>query len=374
MPKKVAIVHEMLVKLGGAEKVVQEFMKLFPDADIFTLMYDEKKVGKDFPKEIIHPQVFSLPSQKRYSWTKRQRLSINLMARSVEQLDLSQYDLVLCSSSSFAHGCITKPETQFIVYYHSPSGYLWHQTNEYKKMIGWSNWIKWFFLNKFFLKTRMWDFTASARVDTPVIASEIAGSRIKKYYNRDDYHVIYPPVETQRFQQAAKKYQNSQKDYYITISALTEWKKVDVIINAFNKMPDQHIKIIWIGDQEKQLRSMVTWNNIEFVWYKSGEELEKIIAESKWGIFSWVEDFWIAAVEVMAAGKPVFWIRQWWITETSIESKTWEFYDNEENFIEKFQNFHQNNIIWVYSPENCQNQAEKFSSDNFWKNILKLIK
>ena len=99
MPKKVAIVHEMLVKLGGAEKVVQEFMKLFSDADVFTLMYDEEKVKKDFPKEIIHPQVFTLPSQKRYSWTKRQRLSINLMAKSVEQLDLSEYDLVICSSS-----------------------------------------------------------------------------------------------------------------------------------------------------------------------------------------------------------------------------------------------------------------------------------
>lgn len=372
MPKKVAIVHEMLVKLGWAEKVVQEFMKLFPDADIFTLMYDEKKVEKDFPKEKIHPQVFSLPSQKRYSWTKRQRLSINLMARSVEQLDLSQYDLVLCSSSSFAHGCITKPETQFIVYYHSPSGYLWHQTNEYKKMIWWDKWLKWFFLNKFFLQTRIWDYTASSRVDIPVIASVIAAKRIKKYYNRDDYHVVYPPVETKRFSQAAKKYET--QDYYITISALTEWKKVDTIIKAFNQMPEQKLKIIWIWDQQKELMQLATSQNIEFVWYKSGEDLEKIVGESKWWIFSGVEDFGIAAVEVMSAGKPVFWINQWWITETSIAGKTWEFYKNENDFVEKFKIFHQNNIIWVYSPENCQNQAEKFSDENFGKNILKLIK
>jgi len=372
MSKKVAIVHEMLVKLWWAEKVVGEFMKLFPDADLFTLMYDEKKVAKDFPRWKIHPQVFTLPSQKRYSWTKRQRLSINVMARSVEQLDLSEYDLVLCSSSSFAHGCITKPETQFIVYYHSPSGYLWHQTNEYKKMIGWNSWIKSFFLNNFFLKTRIWDYTASARVDTPVIASKIASKRIKKYYNRNDFEIIYPPVETKRFITASQKF--TQKDYYITISALTEWKNVDVIIKSFNKMPEQKLVIVWVWDQEKKLKNLATSKNIKFVWYKSWSELEKIVCESKWGIFSWVEDFWIAAVEVMAGWKPVFWINQWWITETSIAGKTWEFYSSENDFIEKFTVFHQNNINWVYTKEKCQSQAEIFSNESFGKNILKLIK
>jgi len=139
-------------------------------------------------------------------------------------------------------------------------------------------------------------------------------------------------------------------------------------------MPELKLKIVGIGDQEKKLKELTTSQNIEFVWYKSGEDLEKIVAQSKWGIFSWVEDFGIAAVEVMAAGKPVFWINQGGITQTSIAGKTWEFYENENDFLEKFQSFHQNNIIGVYSPENCIQQAEKFSSDNFWKNILKLIK
>ena len=126
---KIAILHEMLVKFGGAENVVESFLKIFPDADLFTLVYDEKKMWWFFPKEKINTQVFSLPSQKRYNWTKKQRVCLPLMPRSIEQLDFSKYDIVLCSSSGFAHWAITKPETKFIVYYHSPARYLWDWTN-----------------------------------------------------------------------------------------------------------------------------------------------------------------------------------------------------------------------------------------------------
>lgn len=371
---KVAILHEMFVKMWWAEKVVESWMEIFPEAELFTLMYDEEKCYKIFPKEKFNSQVFNLPSQKRYSWTKRQRLSINLMAESIEKLDFSWFDLVLCSSSGFAHWAITKPETKFVVYYHSPSGYLWHQTNEYKRMIWFDKWIKAYFINKFFNKARIWDFISSARVDIPLIASEIAWKRIKKYYNRNDYKVIYPPVETSRFIEASKNYDT--KDYYITISALTEWKKVDLIVKSFNKMPDKKIKIIWVWAEEEKLKKLATSKNIEFVWYKSGKDLEKLICESKWWIFSWIEDFWIAAVECMAAGKPVFWINTWWITETSIAWKTWEFYDTEsvENFVFNFKNFDKNIGENKYKKEDCQERAKLFSKENHIKEIKEICK
>tara|TARA_Y100001960_G_scaffold332485_1_gene433147 strand:+ start:968 stop:1294 length:327 start_codon:yes stop_codon:yes gene_type:complete len=108
---------------------------MFPDADFFTLIYDEEKTGKIFSKNKINKQVFKLPSQKLYNITKKQRFCLPLMARSVEQLDLSTYDVVLCSSSGFSHGAITKPDTKFIVYYHSPARYMWDWTNEYKRDI-----------------------------------------------------------------------------------------------------------------------------------------------------------------------------------------------------------------------------------------------
>lgn len=136
---KVALVHEMLIKLGGAEKVLGNWKNLFPKADIFTLMYDEEKVSKVFPRESIHPQVFTCKTQKLYTLTKKQRLCLPFMARTIESFDFSEYDVVLVSSSGFAHGVITKPETKTIVYYHAPARYMWDWTNEYKKDIGAQN-------------------------------------------------------------------------------------------------------------------------------------------------------------------------------------------------------------------------------------------
>lgn len=111
-------------------------MTLYPEADVFTLIYDESQCGKIFPKEKIHPQVFPLRTQKIYSLTKKQRLCLPFMAQSIERLDLSAYDVVLVSSSGFAHGVITKPESKTIVYYHAPARYMWDWTNEYKRDIG----------------------------------------------------------------------------------------------------------------------------------------------------------------------------------------------------------------------------------------------
>ena len=152
---KIAILHEMLIKFGWAEKVIEDFLKIYPEADLFTLIYDEKKMWKFFPKQKIHPQVFTLFTQKIYNLFKKQRLCLTHMSKAVESLDFSWYDVVLCSSSWFAHGAITKPSTKFIVYYHSPARYLWDWTNEYKKDIWFNSWIKWYFLNSLFLKLRI---------------------------------------------------------------------------------------------------------------------------------------------------------------------------------------------------------------------------
>lgn len=132
---KIALIHEMLVKLGGAEKVLENWMYMFPDADIFTLIYDEEKVGKVFPRYKINSQVFSTRTQKLYKFLKKQRLCLPFMASSIESFDFSAYDVVLVSSSGFAHGVITKPETKTILYYHAPARYMWDWTNEYKRDI-----------------------------------------------------------------------------------------------------------------------------------------------------------------------------------------------------------------------------------------------
>ena len=376
---KVAILHEMLIKLGGAEKVVENFMKLFPDATIFTLIYDEKKCGKVFPREKISPQVWKSKTQKRYNLFKKQRFCLALMAISVENFDFSEYDLVICSSSWFAHWAITKPETKFVVYCHSPARYMWDWTNEYKRDLGLNSWWKKYFLKPFiertFYKNRQWDLMASSRADLIIANSKNTSNRIKKYYKRES-KILYPPVETQRFAKILEKnnFEKPFEKYYIIISALTEFKKIEIAISWFNKL-EENLLIIWAGDFRENLEKLTKKENIKFAWAKYDDELVFLVQNSSGLIFPWEEDFGIVPIEVMSAWKPVFAYKGWWLLETNIEWVTWSFFEDKswKDFIEKFEIFHKNNLKNIYTRENCINQAKNFSQEIFEKNFLELI-
>ena len=376
---KVAILHEMLIKLGGAEKVVENFMKLFPDATIFTLIYDEKKCGKVFPREKISPQVWKSKTQKRYNLFKKQRFCLALMAISVENFDFSEYDLVICSSSWFAHWAITKPETKFVVYCHSPARYMWDWTNEYKRDLGLNSWWKKYFLKPFiertFYKNRQWDLMASSRADLIIANSKNTSNRIKKYYRRES-KILYPPVETQRFAKILEKnnFEKPFEKYYIIISALTEFKKIEIAISWFNKL-EENLLIIWAGDFRENLEKLTKKENIKFVWAKYDDELVFLVQNSSGLIFPWEEDFGIVPIEVMSAWKPVFAYKGWWLLETNIEWVTWSFFEDKswKDFIEKFEIFHKNNLKNIYTKENCINQAKNFSQEIFEKRFLELI-
>lgn len=376
---KVAILHEMLIKLGGAEKVVENFMKLFPDATIFTLIYDEKKCGKVFPREKISPQVWKSKTQKRYNLFKKQRFCLALMAISVENFDFSEYDLVICSSSWFAHWAITKPETKFVVYCHSPARYMWDWTNEYKRDLGLNSWWKKYFLKPFiertFYKNRQWDLMASSRADLIIANSKNTSNRIKKYYRRES-KILYPPVETQRFVKILEKnnFEKPFEKYYIIISALTEFKKIEIAISWFNEL-EENLLIIWTGDFRENLEKLTKKENIKFAWAKYDDELVFLVQNSSGLIFPWEEDFGIVPIEVMSAWKPVFAYKGWWLLETNIEWVTWSFFEDKswKDFIEKFEIFHKNNLKNIYTRENCVKQAKNFSQEIFEKNFLELI-
>lgn len=379
---KIAILHEMLIKLWGAEKVVENWMEIFPESEIFTLIYDEKKVGKNFPKEKISPQVFKTKTQKIYNLFKKQRFCLPYMANSVENFDFSEYDIVLCSSSGFAHWAITKPETKFIVYYHSPARYMWDWTNEYKRDLGLNSWWKKYlmkpYINKTLYKLRQWDYISSARVDISIANSENTQNRIKKYYRKKS-EIIYPPVETYRFAKDVEWiYEKlfSWKDYYIIISALTEFKKIELAINWFNQMTWKNLAIIWDWNYKENLKSIIKWENIKLLWARYWDELVSIVQNSKWLIFPWEEDFWIVPIEAMAAWKPVFAYKWGWLLETNIAGVTWDFFEdkNWEDFVEKFEQFDKNNSKWVYTKEECIKQAKKFDKPIFEKQIIELIK
>lgn len=370
---KIAILHEMLIKLGWAEKVVEKILKIYPEADLFTLIYDEKKAWKIFPKSKINSQVFELPSQKRYNLLKKQRFCLPVMSLSVEMLDFSKYDVIIISSSGFAHWAITKPECKTIAYIHAPARYMWDWTNEYKADLKVTKIIKPlfnYFLNKKFLELRQWDYMASKRPDIILANSNNTANRIRKYH-RNTSEVLPPPIEISRFNKFSD---TSKKDYYIIISMLAHYKKIEVAINAFNKMPDKKLLIVGWWDYKETLEKLAE-KNITFVWPKYGDEMVELLASAKWFIFPWEEDFWMAPVEALACWTPLFALKAWWLLETNIEWITWEFFNdvNWKDFVENFIKFDKNIENNKYKKEDLLKQANNFGEDEFERKIRELV-
>lgn len=371
---KIALIHDLLVKLWWAEKVLEKLMHMYPKADIFTLIYDEKKVGKIFPKEKI--KYIPNSTQNIYTLFWNQRLCLPFMAKAIESIDLSQYDVVIADSSAFAHGCITKPETKFIVYYHTPTRYLWDWTNEYKRDIGWNRWVKWWILNGLFAKLRIWDVNASARHDITLANSHNVAKRLKKYYWLDA-KVIYPNVDIYAFDREVSPYFISKipfKKYYIIISALTEFKKVDIAIKAFGSMKDKNLVIVGSGNYQKSLEK-IAWENIYFTGRIEWDDFLDAMQKSSGLIFAWEEDFGIVPIEAFGAGKAVFAYRWGWLAETMVPWVTGEFFDEKDgsDFVEKFEIFEQNIIKWKFKPEEIKKVALRYSEDEFERQMRETV-
>lgn len=403
---KVAILHEMLIKKWGAEKVVENLISIFPDADLYTLIYDEKKMWNVFPKETIHLSCRKLISQKIYNICKKQRFCLPVMKQSVESLDFSTYDRVIVSSSWFAHGLQTGKDTKTIIYYHAPARYMWDWAHEYRKEIWMNRGLKWFIFWKLMLSLRQWDYEVAQKNDILLSNSSTTQKRIYKYYRRDS-QVLYPPIETSRFEKHIqtqevekifsfinKQLLESQSpigwvlwvdqrniippnSYYIILSALTEFKKIDIAVENFKKLPENNLLIIWNGDYRDSLEKLAGESkNIFFAGAQYGDDLVALVQNSLGLVFPWEEDFWIVPIEVMAAGKPVFALNKWWLTETVIAWKTGDFFfqDNWSDFIKYFQKFHKKNLEWKYRPEDCKKQAKKYDKEIFETEIKKLSK
>lgn len=369
---KIAIVHDLLVKLGGAEKVIEKLLEMYPKADLFTLIYDEEKVGSVFPKEKIKfvPGI----TQNIYKIFKNQRLCLPFMSRWVESIDLSEYDVVIASNSAFVHGAITKPETKFIVYYHTPARYMWDRTNEYKREIGWNKGIKLFVLNWMLKGLRMWDYQASQRHDVTLANSSNVAKRLKKYYWLES-QIIYPNVDVERFKKEVQtNFELPTKKYYIIISALTEFKKVDISIKAFHRMKDKNLVIVGTGNYKESLEK-IAWENVIFTWAKYWDELVALLQNASGLIFSWEEDFGIVPIEAFGAGKPVFAYKWWGLAETMIEWVTWEFFEDKNwvDFVEKFRIFDENIANGKYNAWEIQKVAEKYSQDEFERQIREVV-
>lgn len=360
----IAIVCDWLESYAGAERVIEEIINIYPQAEIFAVVDFVAKEDRFFLKNKSVKTTFiqRLPfSRKLY------RHYLPLMPFAIEQLDLKNYDIIISSSHAVAKGIITGPDQLHISYVHSPLRYAWDMQNEYLEQSGISSGIKSWLIRYFLHKIRIWDVTSAQRVDHIIANSKFIAKRIKKFYNRTA-DVIYPPVDISTFQPGAK----TRKNYYITVSRLVGYKKTDLIIDAFRCMPDEEIFIIGDGPEKKKLMENLP-SNVKLLGFQSQEKIISLLQEAKAFIFAAREDFGIAPVEAQACGTPVIAFNAGGTLETIVnidsDNPTGVLFESQDrdSIISAIKAFKENSE--KITSENCRNQAEKFSSSTFRKNL-----
>lgn len=355
---KVALVHDHLVQYGGAEKVLKVMQDIFPEAPVYTLLYDPKSMGNDFIKKDIRTSfIQNLPwGTKKYQWY------LPLMPSAVESHDLSEYDLVLSSTSSLAKGVITSPKTLHICYCHTPTRFLWTDTHSYLRELKVNRLIK-KIIPLYLTWLRKWDRLAADRVDYFVANSNNVAERINKYYRRPST-VIYPPVETGNFYLA-----DQLNHYYLTGGRLVPYKRFDIVVQAFNKLGIP-LKIFGAGPEEDKLKKMAK-PHIEFLGKVSDQKKAELYSHALAFINPQEEDFGITAVEAMASGRPVIAYQVGGALETVVPGVTGEFFDEQtwESLGEAVIRFKPEN----YNPQKIREQAERFSLEQFKKRLTDFI-
>ena len=356
---KTALVYDRINKWGGAERVLLALHKLFPDAPLYTSVYN--------PKNAAWADVFNIKTsflQKFPHVVNNHELYPFLMPMAFEQFSFDNYDLVISLTSESAKGIITSPRTKHITYCLTPTRYLWSGYEEY-------------FQNKF-LKTvgkpavtylRKWDKVAAGRPDVFAAISKEVQGRIKKYYGRDSM-IVYPPVSLVSKQESRSK---NQGKYFLIVSRLskfTQYKRIDLAIEACNelKLP---LKIIGTGSWKKDLEK-IAGPTIEFLGNRTDKELEKYYANCRALIFPGIEDFGLTVVEAQGFGKPVIAFRRGGALETILEGKTGLFFEEQTKHslitaLRVFEKMH-------FDPKAARTQAELFNDTKFEAEFLRVVK
>ncbi len=314
---KVAVVHDWLLGMRGGEKVLEAICELFPQAEIFTLLYDKDRIGGKLARMPIKPSWLQrLPLVRSYY-----RYLLPLMPQAVETFDLSGYDLVISSSHCVAKGAKTSSKSSdkrplHVCYCHTPMRYLHYQFENYFNQ-GSLSWLRpgARLLRPWLMR---WDVQSSRSVDYFIANSGNVRDRIQKSYDRDA-EVIYPPVDTDFFTPSDKP--PREEGYYLVAGALVPYKRVDVAIDACSIL-GARLKIVGIGNDEKSLRRLAQGTQTEFLGWRSNEELRDLYQGCRALLFPQDEDFGISAVEAMACGKPVIAFGRGGALETVIDGAT----------------------------------------------------
>ena len=345
-----------------AEVVLAQLLEIFPEADIFTSIFFQKWNPIFDWKKIITSSIQNIPLLN-----KSHKLALTLRPKAFERFDFSGYDIVISSTTAESKWIITKPETLFICYCHTPTRYFWSHYHEYINMMEF--WIlnpigKWF-MPRLVHNLRKWDFLAAQRPDYFLANSKNTKNRIKKYYNREA-EVVYPWIDTEKFIFSSEK-----KDFYLYVWRCIPYKKFDLIVDAFNK---NWKKIVIITNTDNKLfrkLKSISKENISWKLNISFEEIKKYYSEAKAFLFPPEEDFWLVPIEAMASWTPVIAFWKWWALETVVDSETWVFFGEQtveslNKAIERFEKL-------SFDYDKIKKHSEKFDKKYFKQNILEFI-
>jgi glycosyltransferase involved in cell wall biosynthesis len=308
---RIALIHYWLVGMRGGEKVVEEICRLWPEADIFTHVYDPAAISETINRHKVSTTFIQrLPAARRFY-----KKYLPLMPAALESLDLSSYDLVISSEAGPAKGVLIKPEAVHICYCHSPMRYIWDQYALYRDHSGP---VTRAFFSALLPALRIWDVASASRVDHFIASSAFVANRINKYYRRDA-EVIHPPVSIERFQ-----VDENVDNYYFSFGQLTGYKRFDLAIQAFTSLGKRLI-VAGTGEEEKRLKSLAG-PTITFLGWQSDAEIERLLRRCKALVFPGIEDFGIAPIEAMASGRPVIAFGAGGVLETVIDGVTGKYF------------------------------------------------
>ena len=361
--KRVAVIHDWLPLVGGAERVLEQILELYPNADIYTLFDSVSRDDAPFLKNrnIITSGLQKLPRIEKYY-----RNLLPLLPYTIEQFDLRHYELIISSSSAVAKGVISSPDQLHVCYCHSPMRYAWDLQAHYLKHTGLSSGLRSIFIRYVLHKMRIWDVVSSNRVDAFIANSSYIAERINKTYRREST-VINPPVNIARFQIQTKK-----EDFYLAASRQVPYKRIDLIVEAFKQCPDKQLIVIGDGPEHKKIKALAG-ANVQILGFQSDAVLVDYMRRAKAFLFAAQEDFGILPVEAQACGTPVIAYGRGGARETVIDKRTGLLFDEQTvpsllDAIERFERLKDQ-----FNANEIRQHATSFSEEHFKQNFKVFI-
>lgn len=364
---KIAIVHDWLTVYGGAERVLEQMLNCYPDADLFS-MVDFLPADK---RNFIQNKPVSTSFIQRLPFARsKYRQYLPLMPLAVEQFDLSGYDLVISSSYAVAKGVITGPDQLHLCMCYSPIRYAWDLQHQYLRESGLDHGLKGWLAKWMLHRIRLWDVRTANGVDHFIAISRFISRRIQKVYRREST-IIYPPVDIHDFELQQKK-----EDFYLTASRMVPYKRIDLIVEAFSAMPDKRLVVIGEGPEFAKINSKAG-PNVDLLGYQSFDVLRDHMQQANAFIFAAEEDFGIAPLEAQACGTPVIAFGKGGATETisGLDSAvpTGVFFREQTTaaLVQALRQFEENSVR--ITPEACRANAMRFAPERFRQEFREFV-